>query len=125
MLTVKKMISSSFIKPIVAVAALVFASASIADGSQSVELAQVSEGFNAEQKYMASCFACHSTGAAGAPKVGDGMAAEWEPRLEKGLDAVVANAINGINTMPAKGLCFDCTDDDLKALVEYMIETSQ
>ena len=125
MLTVKKMISSSFIKPIVAVAALVFASASIADGSQSVELAQVSEGFNAEQKYMASCFACHSTGAAGAPKVGDGMAAEWEPRLEKGLDAVVANAINGINTMPAKGLCFDCTDDDLKALVEYMIENSQ
>ncbi len=125
MLTVKKMISSSFIKPIVAVAALVFASTSIADGSQSVELAQLSDGFNAEQKYMASCFACHSTGAAGAPKVGDGMAAEWEPRLEKGMDAVVANAINGINTMPAKGLCFDCTDDDLRALVEYMIESSQ
>jgi len=119
------MISSSFIKPIVAVAALVFASTSIADGSQSVELAQLSDGFNAEQKYMASCFACHSTGAAGAPKVGDGMTAEWEPRLEKGMDAVVANAINGINTMPAKGLCFDCTDDDLRALVEYMIESSQ
>ena len=89
-----------------------------------VELAQLSEGFNAQQKYMASCFACHSTGAAGAPKVGAGMSAEWEPRLEKGLDAVVQNAINGINTMPAKGLCFDCTDEDLRAIVEYMIDSS-
>ena len=88
-------------------------------------LNQLSDGFNPEQKYMASCFACHSTGAAGAPKVGDGMAVEWEPRLEKGLDAVVANTVNGLNTMPAKGLCFDCTDDDLRAIVQYMIETSQ
>ena len=89
-----------------------------------IELAQLTEGFNAQQKYMASCFACHSTGAAGAPKVGAGMSAEWEPRLEKGLDAVVQNAINGINTMPAKGLCFDCTDEDLRAIVQYMIESS-
>jgi len=37
---------------------------------------------------------------------------------------VVANSINGVNTMPAKGLCFDCTDDDLRALVEYMIAAS-
>ena len=89
-----------------------------------IELAQLSEGFNAQQKYMVSCFACHSTGAAGAPKVGAGMSVEWEPRLEKGLDAAVQNAINGINTMPAKGLCFDCTDEDLRAIVEYMIESS-
>ena len=89
-----------------------------------MKLSQLSEGFNAEQKYMASCFACHSTGAAGAPKVGAGMSAEWEPRLEKGLDAVVQNAINGINTMPAKGLCFDCTDEDLRAIVEYMVDSS-
>ncbi|NKB34738.1 MAG: cytochrome c5 family protein [Pseudomonadales bacterium] len=119
------MISSSFVKSIVVAAALLIASMSIADGNQNIELAQLSDGFNAEQKYMASCFACHSTGAAGAPKVGDGMAAEWEPRLEKGMDAIVANSINGINTMPAKGLCFDCTDDDLRAIVEYMIESSQ
>ena len=86
---------------------------------------QISDGFNAEQKYMASCFACHSTGAAGAPKVGAGMMSEWEPRLEKGLDAVVTNAINGVNAMPAKGLCFDCNEDDIRALVEYMLETSE
>jgi len=124
-LTVKKMIDTSFIKSAVAIAAILVATTSVADNGQEIELAQLSDGFNAEQKYMASCFACHSTGAAGAPKVGAGMAAEWEPRMEKGMDQVVANAINGINTMPAKGLCFDCTDDDLRAIVEYMVETSQ
>lgn len=125
MLTVKKMIASSLLKPAVTVAAFLFAISSVADSGNVIELAQLSDGFNAEQKYMASCFACHSTGAAGAPKVGDGMAAEWEPRMEKGMDQVVANAINGINTMPAKGLCFDCTDDDLRAIVEYMVASSQ
>ena len=99
--------------------------AGFADSGTALQIAQVSEGFNAEQKYMASCFACHSTGAAGAPKVGAGMMSDWEPRLEKGLDAVVANAVNGINAMPAKGLCFDCNEDDIRALVEYMLETSK
>ena len=89
------------------------------------DTSQVSDGFNAEQKYMGSCLACHSTGAAGAPKVGAGMMSEWEPRLEKGLDAIVSNAINGVNAMPAKGMCFDCSADDIRALVEYMLETSQ
>lgn len=107
------------------VVAAMFAAMSTADESKPLELAQLSDGFDAQAKYMASCFACHSTGAAGAPKVGPGNAGEWEPRLEKGLDAVVANAINGLNTMPAKGLCFDCTDADLRAIVEYMIESSQ
>lgn len=74
---------------------------------------------------MASCFACHSTGADGAPQVDAGMISEWAPRLEKGLDAVVANAINGANAVPAKCLCFDCNEDDIFALVGYMLETSQ
>ena len=111
----------SFWKPAFIVIAGSITFTSVANETQ---LAQLTDGFNAQQKYMASCFACHSTGAAGAPKVGAGMSAEWEPRLEKGLDAVVQNAINGINTMPAKGLCFDCTDEDLRAIVEYMIDSS-
>ena len=125
MFRVKGVSNSSLIKLITSVIAGFLFSVSTADQRPTIELTQLSEGFNAEQKYMASCFACHSTGAAGAPKVGEGMAAEWEPRLEKGIETVVANAINGINTMPAKGLCFDCTDDDLKAIVDYMIENSQ
>jgi|TARA_B100001079_G_C16027771_1_gene347332 cytochrome c5 len=124
-LSVKKVAKPPFTKSVLILATALYATATLADISDALQLAQLSDGFNPEQKYMASCFACHSTGAAGAPKVGDGMAVEWEPRLEKGLDAVVANTVNGLNTMPAKGLCFDCTDDDLRAIVQYMIETSQ
>jgi len=124
-LSVKKVAKPPFIKSVLVLATALYATATLADISDALQVAQLSDGFNPEQKYMASCFACHSTGAAGAPKVGDGMAVEWEPRLEKGLDAVVANTVNGLNTMPAKGLCFDCTDDDLRAIVQYMIETSQ
>jgi len=116
---------NKMIKMVAVVSTALFAMASIADDSQGLQLAQVSDGFDVEAKYMASCFACHSSGAAGAPKVGPGNAGEWEPRLEKGMDAVVANAINGVNTMPPKGLCFDCTDADLRALVEWMIASSE
>lgn len=88
-----------------------------------MQLAQNSDGFEVERVYMQSCWACHNSGAAGAPKVG--TAADWAPRIEKGMDTLLANAVNGINAMPAKGLCFTCTDDDLKALVQYMVDSSK
>jgi cytochrome c5 len=72
-----------------------------------------------EALYNRSCMACHSTGAAGAPKTGD--AAAWAPRLEKGMDALVASVDKGMNAMPPKGMCFDCTTEQYKALIEYMV----
>jgi len=77
--------------------------------------------FDVESTYQMSCFACHGTGAAGAPILGDAEA--WAPRMEKGMDVVMVNVVNGVNAMPPKGLCFTCTDDDLAAIVAYM--TSQ
>jgi cytochrome c5 len=74
--------------------------------------------FDVESTYQMSCFACHGTGAAGAPILGD--AESWAPRMAKGMDAVMANVVNGVNAMPPKGLCFTCTDEDLAALVGYM-----
>jgi len=71
-----------------------------------------------EEKYNASCAFCHSTGAAGAPKTGDKAA--WEPRLAKGMDALVKSAREGLNAMPPMGMCADCTDEDFRALIEYM-----
>jgi cytochrome c5 len=130
-LSLKKLVLSPVLQVVLIAATAVFATANFADGSaaagfqaQPVQLAQLTAGFDAEQKYMMSCFACHSSGAAGAPKVGAGNVGEWTPRMEKGMDAVVTNAINGLNTMPPKGLCFDCTDDDLRAIVEYMVASS-
>jgi cytochrome c5 len=69
-------------------------------------------------KYDKSCKVCHDAGAAGAPKIGDAEA--WAPRLAKGMDALVASVNKGLNAMPPKGMCFDCTDADYTALIQYM-----
>ena len=69
-------------------------------------------------RYAKTCAVCHASGAAGAPKTG--VAADWEPRMGKGMDVLVASVENGLNAMPPKGMCFDCSADDYKALIEYM-----
>jgi len=74
-------------------------------------------------KYDKSCKVCHDSGAAGAPKTGD--AAAWEPRMAKGMEVLVASVNNGLNAMPPKGMCFDCTDADYTALIEYMAAPAQ
>ncbi|MDU0353469.1 cytochrome c5 family protein [Paraglaciecola aquimarina] len=70
--------------------------------------------------YNKTCVACHSIGVLNAPKFQN--AGDWSPRLEKGFDTVWQNAINGIGGMPPKGTCGDCSDDELKAAIEHMIE---
>lgn len=71
--------------------------------------------------YSAACTACHAIGVLGAPKTQ--VAADWQPRLdEKGFDQVWKNAIDGIGAMPPMGTCGDCSNDDIKAAIDYMIE---
>ncbi len=69
-------------------------------------------------RYNKTCVVCHSAGAAGAPKTGD--VAAWQPRLAKGMDTLVSSVEKGMGAMPPKGMCFDCSADDYKALIEYM-----
>lgn len=71
-----------------------------------------------EEVYNTFCTACHGTGAMGAPKTGD--VSTWNDRLAKGFDATLANAINGINAMPPKGTCMDCSDDEIASAIKYM-----
>jgi len=76
-----------------------------------------------EEVYNGSCMSCHGTGAAGAPKLGDKAA--WTPRIAAGMDSMLANAINGLNAMPPKGLCMACSDAEIQGAVEYMVSNSQ
>lgn len=69
-------------------------------------------------QYAASCGACHAYAVAGAPKTGD--AAQWEPRLAKGMEVLVSSVKNGLGIMPAGGMCNGCSDDEYKALITYM-----
>lgn len=71
--------------------------------------------------YGSICMACHDSGLAGAPKVGD--AAAWTERRKQGLDVMVGHAINGLNAMPPKGGNPTLSDAEIKQAVEYMLST--
>ena len=73
--------------------------------------------------YQKYCAVCHASGAAGAPKLGD--SSEWQTRLKIGKNQVYERAIQGFNSMPAKGTCTGCSDDAIKAAVDYLIDTKQ
>lgn len=70
--------------------------------------------------YGTFCIACHASGVNGAPKTGD--AADWAPRIAQGKDVLTNHAIQGFNAMPAKGTCMDCSDDEIIAAIDHMIE---
>lgn len=70
-----------------------------------------------EQVYQAQCAACHGTGAAGAPKLGD--AAAWGPRVTTGYDALLNSALKGKGAMAAQG-GGEFSDYEIGRAVVYM-----
>ena len=80
-----------------------------------------------EAVYNSGCLACHMTGVAGAPKVGDVEA--WAPRIEQGIELLYERAIQGFQgatgVMPAKGGFAHLSDEDVMAAVNYMVSNSQ
>lgn len=84
-----------------------------------VSVVQAAEG---QKTYQQACFACHATGAAGAPKL---EKSAWTDRLSKGKETLYDHAINGFNAMPAKGGRADLSDADVKAAVDYMLSEVQ
>jgi len=63
------------------------------------------------------CMACHATGVAAAPKL---VAAEWADRMAGGIDALVTSSINGKGAMPPRGGRADLSDEQMKAVIEFM-----
>ena len=80
------------------------AAASVASGPRS-----------GEAVYNSACGACHGTGAAGAPMLGDAVA--WSPRLAKGMAALYDSGVNGG--------CANCSDEEVNAAVDYMVASSK
>ncbi len=78
-----------------------------------------------EDVYNAACMACHTTGAGGAPVLGD--VAAWADRIAKGTDVLYDSGVNGVpgTGMIAKGGCMACSDEEIHAAVDYMIAGSQ
>lgn len=73
--------------------------------------------------FETKCSACHAAGVAGAPKFGNKD--DWAPRIAKGIDALMVTVLNGKGAMPPKGTCMECSDDQLKAAAQYMVNAAQ
>lgn len=74
-------------------------------------------------RYERSCLACHASIDARAPLTGS--LAQWKPRLDKGMDLLVKHAMEGFNAMPPKGLCADCSEADMRALIVFMSQEKE
>ncbi|MCC5885267.1 MAG: cytochrome c5 family protein [Gammaproteobacteria bacterium] len=75
-----------------------------------------------ELTYRRFCFSCHASGAAGAPRVG--QASAWEARVAAGMDVMLRHTIEGMPGMPPRGMCRQCSDDELRDAITYMVERS-
>ncbi len=97
-------------------------STEVASTETAADTASTSQAVDSAALYQASCFACHGTGVAGSPVLGDKEA--WAPRIAQGEATLLEHAINGFNAMPPRGGSM-LKDDELKAVVAYMVENSQ
>ena len=71
------------------------------------------------EQYETHCAPCHRTGAVDAPRKGD--AESWAWRLERGEDNMFRSLREGRVGMPPRGRCVACSDEDLRALIQYML----
>lgn len=85
-----------------------------------LQWAQAARPANAQlaERYERSCMACHVVAASDAPLTG--FAPHWKRRIAQGADQMLRHAQDGLNAMPARGQCNDCSPDDLRALTEFM-----
>ena len=74
-----------------------------------------------EEIYNSKCAGCHTSGVMGSPKFAS--IEDLAPRVGLGLEKLTLSAIAGKGGMPAKGTCMDCTDNDIKITVQYMLDS--
>jgi cytochrome c5 len=84
-----------------------------------VQVVAFDGSLDAEMIYNTVCAACHATGVAEAPIPGSEQMAQ---RAEKGMEALMQTALNGLNAMPARGGRPDLSDEQVQAVVEFMIK---
>jgi len=86
-------------------------------------LNHVKNDVNASQKiYNQFCANCHNPKPLiplGAPEIGN--TSIWQKRAKSGFANLLHSTINGKGLMPARGGCFECTDEQLEMIIKYMI----
>ncbi|MDR2165052.1 MAG: c-type cytochrome [Zoogloeaceae bacterium] len=91
----------------------------VAEGAATEESATETAPKDPASIYASACYICHDTGVAGAPRKGDKEA--WSSRVTTGMDALYRSAMNGKGAMPPRGNTTGISDDELKAVVDYLV----
>ena len=76
---------------------------------------------NVAEIYRMYCATCHDAGIGGAPRISEQT--DWPARLARGRELLYQHALQGFNTMPARGACPNCTDGEIRAAVDYMLDS--
>ncbi len=76
-----------------------------------------------KQVYEQTCSICHDSGKMGAPRLGN--RAGWLNRLKQhGIKRLYQRTTSGYNSMPKKGACDRCDEQQLLLAVNYMLQQS-
>ena len=96
------------------------------DSSSALALASTDTSNKTErsgEQVYSKCQSCHDSGIMDAPKFGS--LEDWAPRIERGIDNLLTIAIAGKGGMPPKGTCMDCSDNELKSAIQYIIDNAK
>ncbi|HEY7865706.1 MAG TPA: cytochrome c5 family protein [Psychromonas sp.] len=96
----------------------VYLDGEIMTAKQDVDSAEPAGPRSGEKIYNTYCAACHATGVLGAPKKGDADA--WQPRIAQGPETLLKHALEGFNSMPAKGTCSDCSEQEIVSTIAFL-----
>lgn len=58
-----------------------------------------------------------------APRIGDRKT--WKIRQQIGMPALLKITTMGVGAMPARGGCFECSDQQLQETIQYMLDQSR
>lgn len=75
-----------------------------------------------EQIYNHYCVNCHAQKpliSLGAPRIGEQK--DWKLRLKQGFDVLFSHTDEGLNAMPPRGGCFECTDRQIALAIVNMV----
>ena len=76
-----------------------------------------------KQVYINACIICHQNGEMSAPIIGD--ASNWYLRLKhSGLTGLYRHAIHGLQLHASEGACVTCSDNDIIAAIDYILNDS-
>ncbi|GGI75510.1 c-type cytochrome [Legionella impletisoli] len=82
------------------------------------------EGQQIVQHFCATCHAEKPQIPLGAPRIG--YDEDWKPRIKEGIEALFKHTEEGFNAMPARGGCFECSDEQLlMAIIELLPNTEK